>query len=286
MCWATDPRPDSAHRHWCERRPGTLDAITHDAVTVTSQYEDHYRQETGWSVCSTNPAPAKYEHRLARPISRPRAICARPAPPAPSMRSNARWTSSRLRSSSIRSGCACGAIRIATSTMIGRTAARQLRECYRQGAGAFGWDKRTQGRARCAVASDLVAGSMATGDLGSCRCPSGPYLLTADGQYRGACAIDISTGTHPIMAQVAAGMLGLPLDNISIDWATEHSRNRQSRADRRIAASVSRRNRDEAVGLVGDQSPSSAAHTAVLRSSAGRQAGNAGSQTGRGSSVP
>ena len=28
---------------------GTLDAITHDAVTVTSQYEDFYRQETGWS---------------------------------------------------------------------------------------------------------------------------------------------------------------------------------------------------------------------------------------------
>src|SRR5262249_24961232 len=28
---------------------GTLDAITHDAVTGTSQYEDYWRQETGWS---------------------------------------------------------------------------------------------------------------------------------------------------------------------------------------------------------------------------------------------
>jgi xanthine dehydrogenase YagR molybdenum-binding subunit len=28
---------------------GTLDAITHEATTVTSQYEDFYRQETGWS---------------------------------------------------------------------------------------------------------------------------------------------------------------------------------------------------------------------------------------------
>ena len=28
---------------------GTLDVITHDAVTVTSQYEDFHRQETGWS---------------------------------------------------------------------------------------------------------------------------------------------------------------------------------------------------------------------------------------------
>ncbi len=28
---------------------GMLDAITHEAITVTSQYESYYRQETGWS---------------------------------------------------------------------------------------------------------------------------------------------------------------------------------------------------------------------------------------------
>src|SRR2546430_11988741 len=28
---------------------GTLDAITHEAVTMTSQYEDFHRQETGWA---------------------------------------------------------------------------------------------------------------------------------------------------------------------------------------------------------------------------------------------
>jgi hypothetical protein len=28
---------------------GTLDAIAHEAITVTSQYEDFHRQETGWS---------------------------------------------------------------------------------------------------------------------------------------------------------------------------------------------------------------------------------------------
>src|SRR5215467_3674648 len=45
---------------------GTLDAITHDAVTVTSQYEDFYRQETGWSGLLYQSANAKYAHRLAR----------------------------------------------------------------------------------------------------------------------------------------------------------------------------------------------------------------------------
>ena len=28
---------------------GALHAVTHDAVTVTSQFETYYRQETGWS---------------------------------------------------------------------------------------------------------------------------------------------------------------------------------------------------------------------------------------------
>src|SRR5262249_12258242 len=39
---------------------GTLDAITHDAVTVTSQFEDFYRQETGWSGLLYKSPNAKY----------------------------------------------------------------------------------------------------------------------------------------------------------------------------------------------------------------------------------
>ena len=45
---------------------GTLDAITHEAITVTSQYEDFYRQETGWSGLLYKCANAKYAHKLAR----------------------------------------------------------------------------------------------------------------------------------------------------------------------------------------------------------------------------
>ena len=44
----------------------TLDAITHDAVTVTSQYEDYNRQETGWSGVLYTCANAKYAHKLAK----------------------------------------------------------------------------------------------------------------------------------------------------------------------------------------------------------------------------
>ena len=77
---------------------GTLDATTHDAITVTSQYEDFHRQETGWSGLLYKCANAKYAHRLAHlDLAYARATCARPAPRPPSLRSNARWTSSRSR---------------------------------------------------------------------------------------------------------------------------------------------------------------------------------------------
>ena len=46
--------------------PLTVDAIAHDAVTVTSQYEDFYRQETGWSGLLYKCANARYEHKLAK----------------------------------------------------------------------------------------------------------------------------------------------------------------------------------------------------------------------------
>ncbi|MGF2075959.1 hypothetical protein, partial [Enterococcus casseliflavus] len=45
---------------------GTLDVITHDAVTITSQYEDFHRQETGWSGALYKSPNAKYAHRLAK----------------------------------------------------------------------------------------------------------------------------------------------------------------------------------------------------------------------------
>src|SRR5271166_5428307 len=45
---------------------GTLDAILHEAITVTSRYEAFHRQETGWSGLLYKCANATYGHKLAR----------------------------------------------------------------------------------------------------------------------------------------------------------------------------------------------------------------------------
>ena len=49
-----------------DRLDDRLQCRLHDAVTVTSQYENFYRQETGWSGLLYKCANAKYTHKLAR----------------------------------------------------------------------------------------------------------------------------------------------------------------------------------------------------------------------------
>ena len=45
---------------------GTLDAITHEAIAITSQYEEFSRNDTAWSELLYKSANAKYEHKLTR----------------------------------------------------------------------------------------------------------------------------------------------------------------------------------------------------------------------------
>ena len=97
-------------------------------------------------------------------------------------------------------------------------ASKALREGYRQGADAFGWDKRNPAPRSMRDGSELVGWGMATGVWEALRVPiTVRIVLTANGHVEVACAMsDIGTGTYTIMAQVAADMLGQPLENISV----------------------------------------------------------------------
>ena len=46
-------------------KDGTLASITHQAIAMTSRFEDFSRNDTGWSAQLYTSANAKYEHRLA-----------------------------------------------------------------------------------------------------------------------------------------------------------------------------------------------------------------------------
>jgi xanthine dehydrogenase YagR molybdenum-binding subunit len=94
---------------------------------------------------------------------------------------------------------------------------KALRDCYRQGAAAFGWDRRNPTPRAMRDGSELVGWGMATGIWEALDVKfAARVVLTANGHAEVACATsDIGTGTYTVMTQVAADMLGLPLDNVS-----------------------------------------------------------------------
>src|SRR5258705_337482 len=197
---------------------GTLDAITHDAVTVTSQYENFYRQETGWSGLLYRCANAKYAHRLAR-LDLPTSCDMRAPSAAPgvyALESAMDELAVALKLDPVELRLRCYSDRDQHENR--PFSSKALRECYRQGAEAFGWNKRKPEPRSMRDGSDLVGWGMATGVWEALQVPiTVRIVLTANGHAEVACATsDIGTGTYTIMAQVAADMLGLPLGNISI----------------------------------------------------------------------
>jgi xanthine dehydrogenase YagR molybdenum-binding subunit len=197
---------------------GTLDAITHEAIAVTSQYEEFARNDTGWAGLLYTCANTEFLHKLAR-LDLP--------------------TSSDMRAPGAATGvyaleCAMDELAIALKldplelrlrcysdrdqTEDAPYTSKNLRECYRQGAEAFGWDKRNPEPRSMRDGSELVGWGMATGIWEALQMPAAVRIvLTANGHAEVACATsDIGTGTYTIMAQVAADALGLPLDNITI----------------------------------------------------------------------
>ena len=197
---------------------GTLEAITHEAIAVTSQFEEFSRNDTGWADLLYKSANTKFVHKLAR-LDVP--------------------TSSDMRAPGAATGvyaleCAMDELAVALETdplqlrlqcysdrdQSGDLpyTSKQLRECYRQGAAAFGWEKRNPEPRSMRDGHELVGWGMATGIWEALQMPTAVRIvLTANGHAEVASAAsDIGTGTYTIMAQVAADMLGLPLDNISI----------------------------------------------------------------------
>jgi xanthine dehydrogenase YagR molybdenum-binding subunit len=220
---------------------GTLEAITHDATTVTSQYEDYFRQETGWSGLLYKCDNAKYEHKLARlDLATP---CDMRAPSAPTahfaLESAMDELAVALKLDPLELRLRCYSDRDQNNDR--PFGSKALRECYRQGAEAFGWDKRDQEPCSMRDGGELVGWGMATGMWEALQAPITVRIaLSANGHAEIACATsDIGTGTYTIMAQVAADMLGLPLENITIKLGDSSLPQSPVEGGSWIAASVS-----------------------------------------------
>jgi xanthine dehydrogenase YagR molybdenum-binding subunit len=197
---------------------GTLDSVIHEAIAVTSQHEDFFRNDSGWSGLLYKSPHAKYEHRLAHVDL-----------PTPSdMRAPGAATGVY--------GLECAMDELAVALKLDPIELRlrcysdrdqhedvpytskKLRDCYRQGAAAFGWDRRSPEPRSMRDGSELVGWGMASGVWDAWQVDTAARIvLTANGhaEVASACS-DIGTGTRTIMAQVAADLLGLPLEAVSV----------------------------------------------------------------------
>jgi xanthine dehydrogenase YagR molybdenum-binding subunit len=94
---------------------------------------------------------------------------------------------------------------------------KALRECYRQGAERFGWSQRSRAPRSMRDGNELVGWGMATGIWEAMQMPaSARALLTANGAVEIASATaDIGPGTYTMMTQIAAELLGVPLENVT-----------------------------------------------------------------------
>ncbi len=212
-------RPGSIEHLAVGAKPdGTLDAITHEAIAMTSQYEAFARNDATWSGVLYKCPNAQYAHKLARLDL-----------PTPSdMRAPGAATGVY--------GLECAMDELAYALKLDPLELRYrnfsdrdqnqdvpfssnaLRECYRQGAEAFGWKKRSPEPRSMRDGSELVGLGMASGVWEALQMKTSARIsLSANGHAEVACATsDIGTGTYTIMTQVAADMLGLPFDSISV----------------------------------------------------------------------
>ena len=192
---------------------GSLDVITHDAVTVTSQHELFHRQETGWSGLLYKSAHAKYTHKLARldlaTSCDMRAPSAASAVYALECAMDELAVALKLDPLELRLRCYSDRDQHADRPY----SSKNLRECYRQGAEAFGWGERNPEPRSMRDGTELVGWGMATGVWEALQMPIAVrIMLTANGHAEVSCATsDIGTGTYTIMTQVAAACSGYRL---------------------------------------------------------------------------
>ena len=227
---------------------GTLDAITHEAIAMTSQYEEFSRNDTGWSAQLYKSANAKYEHKLARlDVPTPadmRAPGAATGVYALECAMDELAVALKLDPMELR--LRCYSDRDQNQGL--PYTSKQLQECYRQGAEAFGWSKRNPEPRSMRDGSELVGWGMATGIWEALQMPmAARIVLTGNGHAEVSCATsDIGTGTYTIMAQVAADMLGVPIDNVTVklgDSTLPHVAGRGRIVDRGLGRARHRRRR-------------------------------------------
>jgi xanthine dehydrogenase YagR molybdenum-binding subunit len=197
---------------------GSLASFRHDAVAMTSQFEDFQRQFVVWSSLLYRCANSELRQRLVKlDQSSP---CDMRGPGGAEGAYAIECAMDELAYAASIDPLELRLINYSDQDQIGNRpySSKQLRECYRQGAERFGWSRRNPQPRSMRDGNELVGFGMATGIWEAMQMKaSARAVLTANGNVEIASATaDIGPGTYTMMAQLAAELLGVPLENVTV----------------------------------------------------------------------
>ncbi|HEV7815309.1 MAG TPA: xanthine dehydrogenase family protein molybdopterin-binding subunit, partial [Janthinobacterium sp.] len=196
---------------------GTLQALRHDALSETSQFEDYTENLVNWSGMLYHCDNAEFSHRLARlDVYTPLDMR------APGGVTGCYAIECAMDELAYLAGIDPLELRLKNYSHRDQNhdlpySSKELRECYRQGAALFGWSRRTAAPRSMRDGRQLIGWGMATGIWEAMHQPAQAHaVLGADGKLSvGSATQDIGTGTYTVMTQIAAATLGLPVDDVS-----------------------------------------------------------------------
>jgi xanthine dehydrogenase YagR molybdenum-binding subunit len=196
---------------------GSLASFRHEAVSMTSQFEDFQRNFVNWSSLLYRCANADLGQRLVKLDQN--TPCDMRAPGGAEGAYAIECAMDELAYAANIDPLELRLINYSDKNQIEdrRYSSKQLRECYRQGAEKFGWSNRNPQLRSMRDGNELVGWGMATGIWEAMQMPaSAKAVLSANGSVEIASATaDIGPGTYTWMTQLAAEMLGVPIENVT-----------------------------------------------------------------------
>jgi xanthine dehydrogenase YagR molybdenum-binding subunit len=196
---------------------GSLASFRHDFVGMTSQFEDFQRTPVNWSSLLYRCANSELVQRLVKLDQN--TPCDMRAPGGAEGAYAIECAMDELAYAAKIDPLELRLINYSDKDQIDDRpySSKQLRECYRQGAEKFGWSNRNPQPRSMRDGTELVGWGMATGIWEAMQMrASAKAVLAANGSVEIASATaDIGPGTYTMMAQLAAEMLGVPLDNVT-----------------------------------------------------------------------
>jgi xanthine dehydrogenase YagR molybdenum-binding subunit len=196
---------------------GNLASFRHDAVSMTSQFEDFQRDLVNWSSLLYKCANSELGQRLVKLDQN--TPCDMRAPGGAEGAYAIECAMDELAYAANIDPLELRLINYSDKDQIEdrRYSSKELRESYRQGAEKFGWSRRNPQPRSMRDGNELVGWGMATGVWEAMQMPaSARAVLTANGSVEIASATaDIGPGTYTWMTQLAAEMLGVPIENVT-----------------------------------------------------------------------